>query len=158
MIPAVMNAIYAIGYIEAWKFQNFNVVWIIAYLVQYMKYFIYHFTFIPHVFIRIHRWPAPNVSGFIAQLVRASNRYCEVAGSNPAEVLTFSGSCIRNCKNWILNCEDLSLLDFTSAVQYMKYFIYYFTFIPHGLIRTHRSPAPNVSGFIAQHHQVDRDL
>ena len=48
------------------------------------------------------------------------------------------------------NCEDHSLLDFTSAVQYMKYFIYNFTFIPHGLIWTHKWPASNVSGFIAQ--------
>ena len=30
-------------------------------------------------------------SGFIAQLVRASHRYREVTGSNPLEVLTFSG-------------------------------------------------------------------
>ena len=28
---------------------------------------------------------------FIAQLVRASHRYREVTGSNPVEVLTFSG-------------------------------------------------------------------
>ena len=32
-----------------------------------------------------------HVSGFIAQLVRASHRYREVMGSNPVEVLTFSG-------------------------------------------------------------------
>ena len=32
-----------------------------------------------------------HVSGFIAQLVRASHRYREVTGSNPFEVLTFSG-------------------------------------------------------------------
>ena len=69
---------------------------IIAYLisksaVQYMKYFIHHFTLIPHGLIRTHKWPAPNVSGFIAQLVRASHRYREVTGSNPVEVLTFSG-------------------------------------------------------------------
>ena len=32
--------------------------------------------------IRTHKWPAPNVSGFIAQLVRASHRYREVTGSN----------------------------------------------------------------------------
>ena len=30
-------------------------------------------------------------SGFIAQLVGASHRYREVTGSNPVEVLTFSG-------------------------------------------------------------------
>ena len=34
---------------------------------------------------------APNVSGFIAQLVRASHRYREVTGSNPVKVLNFSG-------------------------------------------------------------------
>ena len=59
--------------------------------VQYMKHFIYYFTSILHGLIRTHKWPAPNVSGFIAQLVRASDRYREVTGSNPVEVLTFSG-------------------------------------------------------------------
>ena len=34
---------------------------------------------------------ATDISGFIAQLVRASHRYREVTGSNPVEVLTFSG-------------------------------------------------------------------
>ena len=34
---------------------------------------------------------ASYLSGFIAQLVRASHRYREVTGSNPVEVLTFSG-------------------------------------------------------------------
>ena len=32
-----------------------------------------------------------HVSGFIAQLVSASDRYREVTGSNPIEVLNFSG-------------------------------------------------------------------
>ena len=58
---------------------------------QYMKHFIYHFTSILHGLIRTHKWPTPNVSGFIAQLVRASHRCREVTGSNPVEVLTFSG-------------------------------------------------------------------
>ena len=57
----------------------------------YMSYFIYHFTSIPHGLIRTHKWPAPNVSGFIALLVRASHQYREVTRSNPVEVLTFSG-------------------------------------------------------------------
>ena len=57
---------------------------------------------------------------------------------------------IRNCLNCVRNCEDHSLLDFKSAVQYMKHFINHFTSILHGLIRTHKWPAPNVSGFIAQ--------
>ena len=67
--------------------------------VQYMKYFIYNFTFIPDgIFtfipdgiIRTHKWPAPNVSGFITQLVGVSHRYREVTAPNPVEVLNFSG-------------------------------------------------------------------
>ena len=34
---------------------------------------------------------------------------------------------IRNCLNRVHNCEDHSLLDFKSAVQYMKHFIHHFT-------------------------------
>ena len=49
------------------------------------------FTSILHGLIITHKWPAANISGFIAQLVRASNQYREVMGSNPVEVLTFSG-------------------------------------------------------------------
>ena len=44
-----------------------------------------------HGLIRTHKWPVPEVSGFIAQLVRASHRYREITGSNPVEVLTFLG-------------------------------------------------------------------
>ena len=42
-----------------------------------------------HGNIWTYNWPAPNVSGFIAQLVRASHQYREVTGSNPVEVLNF---------------------------------------------------------------------
>ena len=48
-------------------------------------------------------------------------------GSNPVEVLNFSGFYTCNCINCVHNSEDHSLLYFTSAVQYMKYFIYNFT-------------------------------
>ena len=53
---------------------------------------IYHFIhwFIPHGKILTHKRPAPNVSGFIAELARASHRYREVKGSNSVEVLNFS--------------------------------------------------------------------
>ena len=80
--------------------------------VQYMKHFIYHFTSTLHRLIRTHKWPAPNVSGFIAQLVWASHRYCEVTGSkwNLVEVLTFSGFCTQLLKNCVHNCDDHSLL------------------------------------------------
>ena len=76
-----------------------------------MKHFIYTFTSILHGLIRTHKWPTPNVSGFIAQLVRASHRYREVTGSNPVEVLTISGFYIRNCLNCVRNCDDHSSLD-----------------------------------------------
>ena len=37
-------------------------------------------------------------------------------------------ACIRNCSvNCVHNCDDHSSLDFKSAVQYMKHFIYHFT-------------------------------
>ena len=42
-----------------------------------------------HGNIWTYKWPAPNVSGFIAQLVRASHRYREVTGSGPVEILNF---------------------------------------------------------------------
>ena len=32
-------------------------------------------------------------------------------------------------------------------ISHLQYFIYNFSFIPHGLIRTHKWPAPNGSGF-----------
>ena len=38
-------------------------------------------------------------------------------------------SSIRNCLNCVHNCDDHSWLDFKSAVQYMKHFIYHFTII-----------------------------
>ena len=52
-----------------------------------------------------HNWPAPNVSGLIAQLVehRTSNR--EVTGSNPVEVLDSFQASLRNCINCV-NCDD----------------------------------------------------
>ena len=44
---------------------------------------------------------------------------------DPVEVLTFSG--FRNCLNCVHNCDDHSWLDLKSAVQYMKHFIYHYT-------------------------------
>ena len=57
------------------------------------------------------KWPASNISGFIAQLVRASHWYREVTGSNPVEVLNFSGFCISSCINGVHKCEDHNLRD-----------------------------------------------
>ena len=62
------------------------------------------------------------------------------AGANLAGIMRVYGnaSLIQSCVNCVHNCDDHSLLDFKSAVQYMKRFIYHFTSILHGLIRTHK--------------------
>ena len=73
-----------------------------------------------------HNWPAPNVSGFIAQLVRASHWYREVTGSNPVEVLNFFQASLRDCINCVHNCEDQPSFDFISAVHI--WFISYTSF------------------------------
>ena len=68
----------------------------------------YHFTFFPYGLTRNHKWPSPNVSGFRAQLVRALHRHRGVTGSNPPEVLTFSGFNSQllklrwSCLTWLL--------------------------------------------------------
>ena len=74
---------------EAWKIQDFNGVWTrdLAIPVQRSNQLSYEATNA----IDQHKWPAPNVSGFIAQLVRMSHRNREVTGSNLVEVLNFSG-------------------------------------------------------------------
>ena len=58
-----------------------------------------------HTTINYNYRPAPNVSGFIAQLVehRTGNR--EVTGSNPIEVLNFLQASLRNCINCV-HCND----------------------------------------------------
>ena len=90
----------------------------------YEIFHINNFTFIPHGLLRTHKWPAANVSGFIAQLVRGSTDIARSRDLNPVEVLWFSGFYIRHCINYVHNCEDHSLLDFAAAVQYMKYSTY----------------------------------
>ena len=67
-------------------------IWFISYIIN---------THFFHGNIWTHNWPAPNVSGFIAQLVehRTSNR--EVTGSNPVEVLNFFQASLRNCINCV---------------------------------------------------------
>ena len=52
-----------------------------------------------------HNWPAPNVSGFIAQLVEHFTGNCEVTGSNPVEVLNFFQTSLCNCRNCV-HCDD----------------------------------------------------
>ena len=59
------------------KIQDFNGIWTrdLSILVWFSK--------------QTHNWPAPNISDFIAQLVRALHWYHKVTGSNPVEVLNF---------------------------------------------------------------------
>ena len=124
---------------------------IIAALISHLQFNIwnisYYNLFIPHGLHRTHKSLTPNVSGFIAQLVTASHRYWSWVRTLVKSRL-FAGFYIRKSINCFHNCDNC-LLDFTSAVPYWKYFTYNLKFIPHGLVRTHKWPAPNVSGFIA---------
>ena len=71
-------------------------IWFISYIIN---------THFFHRNIWTHNWPAPNVSGFIAQLVehRTGNR--EVTGSNPVEVLNLFHASLRDCINCV-HCDD----------------------------------------------------
>ena len=84
--------------LQSWKFYKVE--------IFLSEIWVFH---IPHGLIRTHKWLAPNASGFIAQLVRVSHRYHEVTGSNPVEVLTFSGFCKHNCNDHSL-LESRNLL------------------------------------------------
>ena len=60
-----------------------------AVLIWFISYTSITFSHLLHRNIWTHNWPAPNISGFIAQFVGASLRYREVEGSNSVEVLNF---------------------------------------------------------------------
>ena len=64
-----------------------------------MIYFVYIYHI--HLFhgnISIPNWPAPNISGFIAQLVRASHRYAPGRGFKPRWSNTFLTQLRKLCK------------------------------------------------------------
>ena len=71
-------------------------IWFISYIIN---------THLFHGNIWIHNWPAPNVSGFIAQLVEHRTGDREVTGSNPVEALIFFQASLRNCINCV-HCDD----------------------------------------------------
>ena len=60
----------------------------------------------------------------LTKSIRASHRYCEVTGSNPVEVLNFSGFYIHNC---IHNCKDHTVAHFISHPQFNLWNISYIT-------------------------------
>ena len=82
-----------------------------------------HLRFIPHGNIRIHKWPAPNVSGFIAQLGIARSRV-----QTPLKSWIFQAS-LRNCNNCVHNCEDQSFIWFHIRSSYVIHFIYHFIMV-----------------------------
>ena len=73
-------------------------IWLISYIIS---------THFFHGSIWTHNWPAPNVSGFIAQLLehRTGKIARSVTGSNPVEVLNFFQASLRNCINCV-HCDD----------------------------------------------------
>ena len=75
-----------------------------------MKCFIYRTVDVKSSKLWTHKWPAVNVSGFIAKLLRASHLYREVTCSNPVEVLTFSGFYIRYCINAFITMRIIASL------------------------------------------------
>ena len=58
-----------------------------------------------HRNIWTHNWPAPSVSGFIAQLIEHRTGNQEVTGSNPVEVMNFFQASLRNWINCV-HCDD----------------------------------------------------
>ena len=78
--------------------------------------------------LRIEAWKRQDFMGFEP----VTSRYrCDAFTNWAMKPLTlrtglFQAS-IRNCLNCVHNCDDHSLLDFKSAVQSMKHFIYHFT-------------------------------
>ena len=86
-------------------------IWFISYIIN---------THFFHGNIWTHNWPAPNVSGFIAQLVehRTGNR--EVTGSNPVEVLNFFQASLRNCINCV-NCDNHFFISYNFLLKTFRY-------------------------------------
>ena len=102
MIVAVVNAIYAIAWRSLWN-------WVFEPMTSRYRYCVrncedqssFHFISTVHIwFISYihyslsilspeHHWPAPNVSGFIALLIKAWRRCRAVTGSSTVEVLFF---------------------------------------------------------------------
>ena len=76
----------------------------------YMKWFLYRAADVNSSKLWINKWPSPSVIGFISQLLRASNLYHEVIGSNPVEVLTFSGFYICNCISAFITATIIAYL------------------------------------------------
>ena len=71
---------------------------------SYMISYIIHTHFF-HGNIWTHNWPAPNVSGFIAQLVEHRTGIARSRVQTPLKYWIFFQASLRNCKNCV-NCDD----------------------------------------------------
>ena len=113
--------------------------WFISYIIN---------THFFHGIIWTHNWPAPNVSGFIAQMVEHRTGIARSRVQTPLSPEFFSGFFTQLHKLRSLRLSFLQL-HFISAVYiwFISYIINIHFF--HGIIWTHNWP-PNVSGFIAQ--------
>ena len=97
--------------------QWWNDIWLHIHHIYDPFHISFHHWFVPHGNIRTYKWPAPNVSDFIAPLVRASHRYREVTGSNPVEVLNFFRLLCTIAKIAFITNRIIASLDFISAVH-----------------------------------------
>ena len=105
--------------IGAWKSQDFNGVWTrdLAIPVRRSKNQLsYEATDVGSRSFVISNEPVKNGCEVIYEMFHILNCGFEII---------FQAS-IRNCLNCVHNCDDYGLLDFKSAVQYMKHFIYHF--------------------------------
>ena len=78
------------------------------------------------LFERTGTYYAPNVSGFIAQLVEHRTGNCEVTGSNPVEVLNFFWASLGNCINCV-HCDNHFFIFGTYSVLLISHIYDHYT-------------------------------
>ena len=71
-------------------------IWFISYIIN---------THFFHGNIWTHNWPAPNVSGFIAQLVEHRTGIARSGVETPLKSWIFFQASLRKCINWV-HCDD----------------------------------------------------
>ena len=98
-----------------------------------MKCFIYRTADVKSSKLWTHKGPALNISGFIAQLLRASHLYRKVTGSNPRWSPDFFRPLYPLLHNCVHNYEDHSLLN--SFICHVKKLPFEFYIYSHNLFR-----------------------
>ena len=112
---------------EAWKIQDFNRVWTVdlAIPVRRSNQLTYEATDVGNCSFVGSNEPMRNEWMMKWYMKYDKWGFGRSRVQTPLKSWIFQAS-IRNCKNCVHNYEDHSLFDFTSAVQYMIYFIYHF--------------------------------